>query len=186
MYDSLIPSWFSSSGSIPQYLFVNLAGERTSVRLEKEGDFFQSNPIPICEQMSIMYTTGLPFLNEIRTQENLITAMCYLDSVSRGEDYPNMDYYLFAPSLYVGNRNFANIIIERYLCQHEIPRDKWSSGDAIIEVMQSRRPPNQLAIPADIELAERADLVKNASPGTIQKWLQANYDRNLKLAKFCM
>lgn len=187
MYGILQPSWFSSNGCITRYAFVNLIGEQTTVRIKRDGNFVQASPISICEQMDVMCHSGISFLDEICTQATLIAAMHRLDLIRFGKDYPpSMNISLFAPSLYIGDRDSAKSIIEKYLCLHKIPNDKWCSETAILETMQSLLPSGQKLVPADIELARMADLVFNATPDTIQKWLQENYDNNVKLARFCM
>lgn len=187
MYEILQPSWFSSNGCITRYAFVNLIGEQTTVRMKRDGNFVQANPISICEQMDVMCHSGISFLEEICTQAALIAEMHRLDRIRFGKNFPlSMNMSLFAPCLYVGDRDGAKSIIEKYLCQHKIPNDKWYSESAILEAKQSLLPIGQKVVPADIQLARKADLVFNATPDEIQKWLRENYDNNVKLARFCM
>lgn len=180
MYDSLEPAWFSSAGAIPQYDFVNLLGEQTTLRCQSDGQFFQADPISIDEQHEVMCSVGISFLNKIHTQSELINAYHYLDPVRYGNDYPpNMDIFQFAPYLYIGERESANSIIEAYLCLHKIPENKRATAADILEAMQELNPGRKL-LPSDIELARQADLVRNATLEEIQSWLHTNYSRNQK------
>jgi len=186
MYGYLYPAWLSSAGSIPQYNAVNLIGEKDIDIVYQNDGIYSFSIITVPEQIEILRTHTVPFLNSINTQNDLIKALQKFDTISLHEDYIMMDMHLFAPYLYTGQIESAKALVVKYLCLNEIPGEQWGTKEEIIEAKKKLLKSGQRLTPFDYQLAEKADLVRNGSGETIGQWLRTNYQNNISLAKFCM
>lgn len=186
MYGFLYPAWLSSAGSIPQYNAVNFIDKRDIDIVYQNNGIYSFSTISVPEQIEILRTYTVPFLNNVNTQNALINALQKFDTISYTEDFIEMDMHLFAPYLYIGQIDRAKALVEKYLWQHNIPIDRWSSKEEIIKAKNELLKDGQRLTTSDYQLAEKSELVKNGSSEAIGQWLQTNYENNIPLAKFCM
>ena len=187
LYSEWNPLWVTSRGCIPGYEIANLIGKRFSLRERDpslpEGwmDMRMLEAIPLTEQIEILAEHGIPMLNIMTTQQQMLDTMLALETAKSGSVHWN-DEKKIAPALACGNRKIAETAIQAILDQHEHARashEKHSSPEdyqAWLEREQRFYAP----------LYDFFRLARSGDTAAIHAYLSTNYEANRKMAKFCI
>lgn len=177
MYSKLRPEWFTSGGCIPRYSIFCLTGQHHVpyfYGLKDKQQYART-------QEEILLIDGLPWLNSIETQKDLIQALCYLET-SSGGNVSWVDSLKIEPFLYCNEfasvRRVINAIKEqRHIAYHikkrTLPKEMYE------QYILSRKKDDDL-------LEYLLQLIETDSVSEIQKYLLANYTVNKTYASFCM
>ena len=179
MYGELKKQWFSAKGCIPRYYIVNLVGLSTpSTFVPTEKEFYAKVDSPR-EQLDILRTKGLPWLNGITTQKHLVEGLCYLDTIRHSAVRWN-DCEKFAPFLYSGDLENAQKVVDSILEQHHFAQERNR------QTMDASAYARYCALikEEDEHLIEKKMLLM-ADTTAIQKYLAANYSQNIIYSQFC-
>lgn len=181
MYAELQRQWFSSNGCIPRYNIVTLGNYDSPQVMLSVAECTVYCTISPEVQLDILRRKGLPWLNTITTQSQLVSQICALD-VLRYKKVIWNDLEKYAPYLHSGDRASAIKVIDAILDQHrfanERSRSYLSPEDFNRYCLQSEA--------EDAGLREKKVLAENGDTAAIQSYLQANYKRNCGYAKFCL
>ena len=181
MYGELQRQWFTSNGCIPRYNIVTLENHDSPQVMPSAKECTVYGTISPDAQLDVLKKKGLPWLNSITTQVQLVSQICALD-VLRYKKVIWNDLEKYAPYLYSGDRTSAIKVIEAILEQHrfaiERSRSYLSPEEFDRYCLQSDE--EDSGIRAKKVLAENGDI------SAIQSYLEANYKRNFDYAKFCL
>lgn len=159
MYSELESQWFTSAGCIPRYEAINLLGLKDTTLAT--------------DQEEILLQEGLPWLNKMVTQKQLVDGMCYLDIALAGKIYW-LDDLKIAPLLVVGDKVSAEQIVTRILQQHqsatESRRAYLSESDYRLYCQRVRED--------DASLVQLLSLIQSGSKFQIKAYLDNNYAQN--------
>lgn len=189
MYGELQKSWFTSSGCIPRYSIMQLIGWRDTRRPNAIDSINNCNILPYDqwyvtpeEQLEVLLTKGFSFLDNIKTQKQMVEAICFLDAVySRGNIRWNDDLK-FEAFLCCGEYEKALKVIEAILEQHASAVQSWKEHLPPEEALQRQE---KLEKNDQHYFAKRQMILENNFAG-ITKLLETNYKTNCQYAKFCM
>ena len=175
LYGELMKQWFTSGGCIPRYDIVQLIGLHSTTILHEKVGFVTFKEISPEQQLDILIEKGFPWLDQIATQEQLAEAICEMDKRWN-------DDLKYAPYLAIGDFGAAAKVIRAILAQHKSAIEsnlKWMQGE------QAKNYQNYLDV-EDIQFQRKLELAEREDWNEIRKYLDANYVRNVKYAKFCM
>ncbi|MBQ8830565.1 MAG: hypothetical protein IJ017_03085 [Oscillospiraceae bacterium] len=178
MYSEMLPQWFTSSGCIPRYHLVNIIGKRGITYMHLHRDFHEQF---VDEQLQILQSDGIPWLNSIATQYQLIEGICYLETSWGGKMRWN-DAHKIAPYLYSGDYSSAEQVLTAILDQHESARKANKtlfSPEKYAIYLETRKK-------WDEPLISLLDTIRSKDETAIQNYLSRNYAQNVQYAKFCM
>lgn len=160
MYGPLEPQWFTSSGCIPRYSVTNCAQ-------------LNNRPLvcaaPLGEQLELLRSRVLPWLDSIATQKDLLRAILKLDP--RWNDGQKLGPYLAC-----GQYNHGKKVLREILFQHDFAGIHRSGFPESANAPTSR----------DEDLRMLSEQLDREDPGQITAYLQRNLARNMEYAKFCM
>lgn len=165
MYDDLQAQWFTARGAIPRYSVVNCY---------EQSQMPQVFVPPIGAQIKMLQNRVMQWLNSIDTQKKLITAIRKLDPRWN-------DNLKIGPYLACGESNHAKKVIKEIICQHNYA---WHRRMTMQDV-----PTEKLLV--DFERGENRfhsllDLINRGDMSQVDAYLKSNYDRNMRLASFCV
>lgn len=168
MYGELLKQWFSSTGCIPRYDISNVLGVRWST-------------VTAEEQVEQLREHGIPWLNNVVTQRQLLEGIRYLETSWGGRMHLNNDE-LIAPYMMLGDYKSAAQVISAILEQHAnalASNKRWQTSEQYLIGCQSLEE-------EDKPLKQRLNWLQTNDNETIHKYLMENYKRNCEFAKFCM
>lgn len=188
MYGELEPQWLTSGGCIPRYhvRWLDKAVKDRWGCVISSGCLYQEDidethtwriDVPFLE------STVIPYLDSVDNQHKAAAAMMYLD-IEAQEVYGRQviwnDDLKYAPFLYSGNYENATKVIQAIISQYEFAfsrnREIWTSEQC--QRFISMNEPESQKLQYLLRIAENRDAVE------ARRYLQANYDNNLKLTKF--
>lgn len=189
LYGELLPQWFTSSGCIPQYSVVNFINQRDPVYMWERDGITYSWTISSEKQMRILMHRGIPWLNEIQTQEQLAEGICWFDKQD-GKDILWNDSLKIAPFLVSGQKKKAARVVSAILKQHiscapkEHPAEKifWSDyvwDEDMINTYCKLFPDK------DEEFLSLHRMINRNDEEEIRAYLMENYNQNMQYAAFC-
>jgi len=162
MYSQLEPQWFTSMGCIPRYGVARLKGLRdTDTTINQE---------------SILLQEGLPWLNEMLTQKQLLDGMIFMET-SWGGHMNWIDTLKIAPFLAVEDYASAEGVITAILQQHQSAK----------ESRRERLPKEayekycQRAQERDAPFEYLLSLIQHSDKNQIQAYLNRNFIANSKI-----
>ena len=189
MYGELQKSWFTSLGCIPRYSVMHLIGWRSTLRPNAIDSINNCNILPYDqwyvtpeEQLEVLLIKGFPFLDSIKTQKDLVEAMCYLDTVHWGGNVHWNDPLKLEPFLYSGESKNAIKVIDSILDQHCSAIQSWKeyfSPEQALQMQEEQEKNDQYFI------AKRR-MILEGNYQDIEEFLETNYKANCKHARFCM
>ena len=182
LYGELLKRWFTSSGCIPRYSIVNLINERTPVISKEINGMVYDYVISPKKQIEILIEKGIPWLNEMQTQEDLI------EGIWRFDDGWN-DSLKIAPFLMTNQEKKAIRVISSILQQH-LPviyqispgREEWPEFEWEEEHIQRYE---NLFPGKDKEFLNLHRMINRNDEREIRAYLMKNYEQNMQYAAFC-
>ncbi len=132
-------------------------------------NYISREPFSLEEQIVVLREYGVPILNRILNQNQLVSAMCHFDTVEMGH-VDMLDLGKFAPYLVTEEYGKASEIVSSIIIQNK-------------EAMEANA---QYGIETDIhsfhglEYMERIlTMVEESNQSNISRWLEENYLRNM-------
>ena len=165
MYGYLQPQWFTAAGCILRYDIASCFYQR---------DLPLWCAIPIQDQLDMLSSQVLPWLNSLDTQKKLIGAITKLDPRWN-------DSLKIGPYLACGEMNHAKKVLRELLNGNAFMSAgcpqfcEDSNGMLFLNKEKDAHQPQAL-----LEMISRED------PAEIDAYLKENYTRNLAYAKFCI
>ena len=170
MYGELMKQWFSSWGCIPRYEILLLDGKRDLPdRWEREG--LDTDRM----QAELLREKGIPFLNGVRTQKELVEAIFSLDGHWN-------DAMKIAPLLSCRDYENAAQVVSAIIEQHETVR---KHKREYLPDEDFRKHQERWESITD-HFRELLAMVRRCDDREIQEWMEQNYAVNADYAKFCM
>ena len=178
MYSKLLPQWFTSRGCIPRYSVGDLIEnhiEYPNMQISQRDPFVGS-------QVELMIHKGIPWLDSMDTQKNLLTGLSLLEK-NRSGKINWIDELKFAPFLVCEDYCSAEKVISSILEQHhyakKINKSAFSNPDAYIEYV-NRINRNDAYYLLLLEMVQQQNVLQ------IRKYLEENYLNNSRYARFCL
>lgn len=183
LYAELMPQWLTSSGCIPLYNYRYLSVPRWE--LERNYHEAEVKTIALTEDVLSFHfhldnisNNAIPFLNRINSQAKMIEGIDYLEYVShthkpeQPEDAIRWnDMNKYAPYLYEHQYENAERVIMAYLQSYQV-----TQLDKDLSEIDPRAE----------KLRQRALLARNINRIEIEEYLEANFQKNQKLTRFCI
>lgn len=177
LYSNLEAQWFTSEGCIPRYSVVNIIGERSVPLLLDPREKYSQ----LRSQEDILLNDGIPWLNSIKTQKNLIDGICHLET-SWGGNINFVDSLKLMPFLLCEDYTSAQNVI----CAIQEQR-KWGYAykKHILSPSEFQR---YLSInrESDTRLEYLLLLINTSDTARIRELASINYSENIAHAKFCI
>lgn len=163
MYGELQPEWFTSRGCIVRYPVVNCAIQK---------DIPPVSAPPFGEQVELLQSKVIPWLDSIITQKQLVTAITKLDCRWNDENK-------IAPYLACGEVNHAKKVVREIIMQHDFAE-------------YNRCAAYDISSFDSLEFRERESdayyklmgMIDREDPYEIQCYLRRNYAQNTARASF--
>lgn len=178
MYDELDSGVFSAKGCVARYALVLFCGKHSAEYTEKVGDHYEGRIISLDMQVSLLKKTVMPFLDNIRTQAQLVNAMCKLDELAYSKILWN-DIHKYVPFLYSGDYLSAQKVILAILEQHKFAAERrrltLSSQD--YEAFRTKLQEEDWMFIRKLQIAELGD------SAAMKEHFQSCFERNCKLSK---
>lgn len=181
MYSEMLPQWFTSSYCVTQYELAWLIGERFTADIGVFSGGFALQAYPLEKQLEILEQYGIQFLNSMETQQQLVEAMCQMDSC-RGANIRWNDFTKFAPYLASNNFQMAEKVIDAILDQHASANESQKKLLSEEEYLEWNRGGDA----EDAALYKLKIMAQQKNVDEIQHYLKSNYEINCQLARFCM
>ncbi len=183
LYSRLEKNHFTSAWCIPQYSILRLVGERSALRFQEVGRReYQFIYTSTDEQLDILRRKGLPWLDNITTQQKLLESIQFMDALNT--DSANLlNDFKIAPLLISGEYDEAIKIFQAILNQNANALKKDFSFDGSDSRFQ------QLWEQMNDEQRHYLELLRMAmqrDSNAIDDYLKKNYETNCGYAKFCM
>ena len=190
MYSRLSDAWFSATRCPVNRSMVNFAGGKETVHLytAKDGEQCLYITTPD-EQLDILERKGLPTMDNVVTQMELASLLLALDQVA-GRSVLWNDPRKIAPFLATKNHEDAARVIYAILHQHisayrsnekidiQVKKLPWTEEDVFYYTPWFKA--------EDDDFLQVHRWIVNDDDVQIQNYLQANYERNIQRAKFCI
>lgn len=167
LFSELHPHWLTPRGSISRYPVAVLSND------------IKYAECPIDAQLDILHEYGIPWLDSIHTQRNLVDAMCEIELREDGK-VMWVDSLKLAPFLIAGDYIAADYVISSILQQHTGPyawtSQSWTESD--YEMYQKRYPGE------DSKLIKIHEWIRDQDHCAIESYLQNTFiinSRNNKL-----
>jgi hypothetical protein len=188
MYGELMPQWLTASGCIPRYQvrwldkavknrwISAISGSHLNWDDIKETHTWQID-------MPFVESTVIPYLDNVDTQHKAAEAMMYLDVEAQevyGRPVVWNDDLKYAPFLHSGDYENAAKVIQAIVAQHGLALSRnsliWTSEQyqRFVSTNESETQKLQYLL----RIAEERDTDE------ARRYLQTNYNNNLKLTKF--
>lgn len=122
MYGKILPQWLTCAGCIPRYEVLYLSG-RSAYQLKQicerdGGPIYVDDIIGIDEQIHFLCEYGVPFLDSILTEHDMIEGIKKLEYRKPGHSWN--DDLLYPAYLAVRDWNHADMVVSAILEQHNI------------------------------------------------------------------
>ena len=170
MYGELMKQWFSSWGCIPRYEILLLDGKQVLPdRWERDG--LDTDRM----QAELLREKGIPFLNGVRTQKELVDAIFSLDGHWN-------DAMKIAPLLSCRDYENAAQVVSAIIEQHETVKKhkrEYLSDDDFRKHQEHWEP-------ITAHFRDLLAMVRRCDDREIKEWMEQNYAVNADYAKFCM
>ena len=167
LYSELHPHWLTPSGCISRYPVAALSNDIKCAEGSPDA------------QLDILHEYGIPWLDAMHTQRNLVDAMCEIELKESGRILW-VDSLKLAPFLVSEDYIAAECVISSILQQHTGP-DAWTSQswtESDYEMYRKRYPGK------DLKLIEIHEWIRGKDYGAVESYLQNNFiinSRNIKL-----
>ncbi len=188
MYAELLPQWFTYSGCIPRYCITSILNDNGSVHTNSSKAFPGMNRGSFHDQVLLLSEKIFMWLDQMHTQDELAQAICFLDvktfHVTRWNDEQRIAPYLASRQYEKAKRVIDAILLQHATATQQLNFDEaehsacWNKGD----YKQYRA----LFPGTDEKYLLLLDLIQTNSHKAIDTFLQGNYEKNTKLASFCM
>lgn len=183
MYSKLLPQWFSSSGCIPKYEVVNFIGLGSAVYMKNlGGERYTTRIITMEQQLEVLRSLVLPFLDAIISQKQLAEGICELDRKQCGTVLW-VDTLKLAPFLCCENYDMAYKVANAIQHQYEkaaIANCERMGKNEFIKIMEERKERDEEHIFKPLRLTFSGD------PQLIRDYLRGNYEENCRYANFIL
>lgn len=181
LYSKLSHQQFTSNNCICPYPICSFIGCKTAVSVSIINGLSSFNIASPKEQIKILEHTGLAWLDQIQTQEQLIQAYHYLETQLYKEILWN-NFEKLAPYLVNGNLQAADKVINAILQQH-LGSEAWTTqpwSDTDYTKYMNLFPGE------DTELLQIHYWICSKDAQSIAGYLQSNYCRNKEWGNFCI
>ena len=177
LYSSLESQWFTAVGCIPRYSVQNVIGQRAGPLLLDPRD----KHTQLRSQEAVLLNDGLPWLNSIKTQRDLVDGICYLET-SWGGSVNWVDDLKLVPFLLCGDFYSAKKVI----CSIQEQR-KWgyTYKKQILSPSEFQQYLSLNSV-SDTRLEYLLQLINTNDTARISEHALSNYSQNVAYAKFCM
>lgn len=185
MYGELKPEWFTSAGWNLRYDIYNVVGQRWNPVTIWERIFLKEVHLLTDEvgaQLEILRKDGIPWLNEIRTQKDLLDAIHYLETGWGGPFIQNNDLRL-APYMVCGELESAKLVVDAIIKQHN---DAYERNRKIIDTEKAYAKYLEPHLEEDKKYYRVRELINSGDHESVCAYLRNNYERNKTYAEFCM
>ena len=166
LYSELNPHWLTPTGCILHYPVVALANKSKDETISRH------------TQLDVLQGLGIPWLNAMQTQRDLVVAMCEIEIRENGR-IMWIDSLKLAPFLFCKDYVSADHAIAAILQQHTGPAawttEPWSEND--FEIYQERYPGK------DLKLIKIHKWIRDREHGFIESYLQDNFAQNSSILK---
>ena len=177
MYSKLLPQWFTSQGCIPRYSVNDLVAKQTKYSYIHTN---QQNPY-IASIVELMIHNGIPWLDSIDTQQNILAGFNLLE-MNRFGKINWVDELKFAPFLacedYCSAEKVITSILEQHRYAQRMNKSAFSNPDAYFEYV-NRMNKDDMHYLFLLEMVQQQNILQ------IRKYLEENYQNNTKCARFC-
>ena len=175
LYSEMLPQWFTEWGCIARYSVVNFIGERGTTRIKRLNDHVVCmEEAPFAEQVDILITKAMPLMNQLSTQEDLLNALCQLETACGGVVWNDMQK--FAPCLCVRDYGSAAKVVQSVLDQHDEAREAMRQ---VRSKGKSERDKSVDGSEEDDRLRGLLAMVESKDMDCIDGYLQRNYAKNI-------
>lgn len=181
MYGEMLPQWFTSPYCLARYELAGLIGKRIAADIGVFSGGFALQAYPLEKQLEILEQYGIKFLNSMETQQQLVEAMCQMESYCYG-NINWVDSTKFAPYLASNNLQMAEKVIDAILDQHAFSKEAQKKRMSEEEYLEW----NRRGDAEDAALYKLKIMAQQKNVDEIQHYLKSNYEINCQLARFCM
>ena len=164
LYSEIDPHWLTPGGCISRYSVAALSNDIKYVERSTNA------------QLDTLSEHGIPWLDAIHTQRDLVDAMCEIEIREDGR-IMWIDSLKLAPFLIDGDYLSANHVISTILQQHTGP-DAWTTlpwKESDYGIYKTRYPGK------DANLIQIHEWIRNSEHSIISSYLQQNYLNNKKI-----